>query len=320
MKTSLILTVLNEAQSLPVLLDSIAAQTQPPDEVVACDGGSKDATVQLLRAERRFPVRVIEAPGANISRGRNLAITAAAHDVIACTDAGTRLHPEWLARLTLPFERGANVNVVSGFFLADFDTPFELAMSATVLPAREDVQGESFLPSSRSVAFRKSAWKAVEGYPEWLDYCEDLVFDFALRDRFGAFTFAADAVAYFRPRGSLRAFVKQYYLYARGDGKASLWLKRHIIRYITYLVALPALLAGALLAPAPWTWVCGIALAIGVIGYLSAPYRRLAGLCRGWSAFEKLQAVLWVPVIRLTGDVAKMAGYPAGVMWRRQRN
>jgi glycosyltransferase involved in cell wall biosynthesis len=318
-KTSLILTVLNEAQSLPVLLDSIAAQTQLPDEVVICDGGSKDATLHLLRAERRFPVQVIEAPGATISRGRNRAIEAAKHDVIACTDAGTRLHPEWLARLTLPFERGYSVNVVSGFFLADFDTPFELAMSATVLPAREDVKGESFLPSSRSVAFRKSAWKAVEGYPEWLDYCEDLIFDLALRDRFGAFIFAPDAVAYFRPRGTLRAFFKQYFLYARGDGKAGLWLKRHVIRYVTYLLAFPVLLAGVVLAPTLWAWGCGVALVIGAAGYLHAPYRRLFALWRGWSAPEKLLAALWVPVIRLTGDIAKMAGYPVGVIWRLRR-
>ena len=63
MKVSLIITVLNEARSLPTLLDSIAAQTRPPDEVIICDGGSTDNTIDLLRAERRFPLRVIERPG-----------------------------------------------------------------------------------------------------------------------------------------------------------------------------------------------------------------------------------------------------------------
>jgi hypothetical protein len=169
------------------------------------------------------------------------------------------------------------------------------------------------------VAFRKSAWKAVEGYPEWLDYCEDLIFDFALRERFGAFIFAPDAVAYFRPRGTLHAFFKQYFLYARGDGKAGLWLKRHMIRYATYLLALPALLTGAVLAPTPWAWGCGIALVIGAAGYLRAPYRRLFALWRGWSAPEKLLAALWVPIIRLIGDIAKMAGYPLGMIWRMRR-
>ena len=50
-------------------------------------------------------------------------------------------------------------------------------------PTRDEVDPATFLPSSRSVAFRKAAWAAVGGYPEWLDYCEDLVFDLSLRER-----------------------------------------------------------------------------------------------------------------------------------------
>ena len=86
MRVSVIFTVLNEAGALPRLLDSLAAQTRQPDEVVVCDGGSHDGTLDLLRAEERLPLRVIESPGANISRGRNVAIAAATGDVIACTD------------------------------------------------------------------------------------------------------------------------------------------------------------------------------------------------------------------------------------------
>jgi hypothetical protein len=90
--------------------------------------------------------------------------------------------------------------VVAGFFLPDVHTPFEIAMGATVLPQLKDIDPAKFLPSSRSVAFTKTAWQAVGGYPEWLDYCEDLIFDFALRDKFGAFAFAPEAIAYFKPR------------------------------------------------------------------------------------------------------------------------
>ena len=102
MKISLISTVLNEARSLPALLDSIAAQTRQPDEVIICDGGSGDNTIELLRAERRFSVRVIERPGSNISQGRNAAIAEARGDVIASTDAGVRLEPKWLEKLAEP--------------------------------------------------------------------------------------------------------------------------------------------------------------------------------------------------------------------------
>jgi glycosyltransferase involved in cell wall biosynthesis len=52
----------NGARYLPAQLDSIAAQSQPPHELVVCDDGSTDATPDLLAqfAETMpFPVRVI---------------------------------------------------------------------------------------------------------------------------------------------------------------------------------------------------------------------------------------------------------------------
>jgi glycosyltransferase involved in cell wall biosynthesis len=319
MRISVISTVKNEGESIHRLLDSLAAQTRQPDEVVICDGGSTDDTLDVVRAEKRLPLKVIVRPGANISQGRNAAIAEATGEVIASTDAGVLLAPEWLQELVAPFEKQTSevsetseVSVVAGFFLPDVHTAFEVAMGATVLPQPEEIRPETFLPSSRCVAFRKEAWQAVGGYPEWLDYCEDLVFDFALRDNFGPFAFAPKAIAHFRPRGDLRTFFRQYYLYARGDGKADLWRKRHAIRYITYLVAVPAIaLAGALISP--WWWLLFL---VGAAAYTFRPYRHLAKMWGKLSTVEKIQAALLVPVIRVTGDVAKMIGYPVGMMWR----
>lgn len=309
-KTSVIATVKNEAHSLAGLLDSLAAQTLPPDEVVICDGGSTDGTLELLRAEKRLPLVVLARPGANISQGRNAAIAASAGDVIAVTDAGVRLDPRWLEEL-----RSALVpkfQVAAGFFVPDPHTPFEVAMSATVLPQLADVKPAVFLPSSRSVAFTRQAWQAVGGYPEWLDFCEDLVFDLALRDKFGPFAFAPQAVVHFRPRGTLGSFFKQYYQYARGDGKAGLFFKRHVIRYTTYLVAGPLIgLTGALASP--WWWAL---YALSIPFMFFTPYKRLLGLWGGLSPARRVEAAAWVPLIRVTGDVAKMIGYPAGVVWR----
>ena len=96
---------------------------------------------------------------------------------------------------------GAAPDVVSGFFLADAATLFETAMGATVLPDLADVDPATFLPSSRSVAFTRQAWQRVGGYPEWLDYCEDLVFDLRLRAAGCRFAFAP------RRRGPLPAAI-----------------------------------------------------------------------------------------------------------------
>lgn len=313
---SVIATVKNEAQTVHRLLDSLATQTRPPDEVIVVDGGSTDGTVEVLEeyaAGGALPLKVLVRPGTNISQGRNAAIAEATGEIIASTDAGVRLSPEWLEELVSPFREG--VHVVSGFFAPDPQSVFETAMGATVLPVVADVNPEKFLPSSRSVAFRKEAWERVGGYPEWLDYCEDLVFDFKLRD-LGPFAFAPRALAYFRPRTSLAAFFQQYYRYARGDGKANLWQVRHAIRYSTYLIAAPAIFVLGLWRTTLW-WLPS---PIGGAVMLWTPYKRLWPMIKGYSFADKVKAILWVPIIRVTGDIAKMVGYPVGVLWRLRRD
>ena len=319
MKVSVIATVLNEGPAIRRLLDSLVAQTRAPDEVVIVDGGSSDDTVSILQDyadQGHLPLRVLDEPGANISRGRNVAVAAASGDVIASTDAGVWLSPQWLAELVAPFEPAESPQVASGFFVPDPQSVFEIALGATVLPSLPDINPDRFLPSSRSVAFTRAAWEASGGYPEWLDYCEDLIFDLRLRDLYHPFAFAPRAVVHFRPRSSLGGFFKQYYQYARGDGKADLWRKRHAVRYLTYLVAAPMLLVLGWLV-SPWCWVLGVVLAI--VAMLAIPYRRLWPMLRRLRWGERVRAILWVPIIRVTGDIAKMMGYPVGWLWRLQR-
>ncbi|MGH2355474.1 MAG: glycosyltransferase, partial [Chloroflexota bacterium] len=363
---SVIATVLNERDSISPLVDSLGAQSRPPDEVVVVDGGSTDGTREALEAyqpsadepsgslgdpshrplvvssargtseqgalapslhtvqmpaprtsppARPRSLRVLSAPGANISQGRNRAIGAAAHDLIASTDAGVVLGQEWLARLVAPLERDPRLQVTSGFFVAAPQSRWELALGATTLPAVEEIDPAHVLPSSRSVAFRRDAWQRAGGYPEWLDYCEDLVFDFALRRGSGPLRFVPRATVRFRPRPSIGSFFRQYYRYARGDGKADLWRKRHAIRYAAYLAGICLL----------WRGACGhggrpqrpaalLALGLGGVAFLRRPLIRLVQ--QSESVIEFCLAAPLVPVARVTGDVAKMVGYPAGLWWR----
>jgi glycosyltransferase involved in cell wall biosynthesis len=312
MQVSVILTVLNEGEAVRPLLDSLIQQTRYPDEVVICDGGSRDNTLEVLSEYQQWlPLKIIIAPGANISQGRNHAITQATGTIIAATDAGVILSPTWLEDLAAPIERGETA-VTSGWFEPDPYTDFEVVMGATVLPARRDVDPQKFLPSSRSVAYLKEAWQAVGGYPEWLDYSEDLVFDFALREKYGLFPLVDTAVAYFRPRPSLRAFYRQYYNYARGDGQANLWPKRHAVRYLTYLVGLPTIF-WLIWREKIWGWL----LLLGGLGfYIQRPAQRLWDSTWGWRPPSRVRAFALIPIIRFVGDVAKMIGYPIGLLWR----
>ena len=313
---SLIATVLNESDNIRHLFDSIMRQTRPPDEVVIVDGGSRDDTVSIIRAyQEKLPLRLLVEPGCNISEGRNRAINAAAGSIIAVTDAGVRLSDDWLEKITDPLLANPQLNVVGGFFRADPQTSFEIALGATTLPLEAEIDAETFLPSSRSIAFRKAAAEEIGLYPEWLDFCEDLIFDLRLRQAAGPFAFAPAALVYFRPRTTLRKYFRQYFLYARGDGKANLWLKRHLIRYLTYFLLLPAIIvAGASVHPLFWAFIV-----LGGAIYLRSAYLRLPTIIRragGESIGLWFYCIVMIPWLRFLGDLAKMIGYPPGWLWR----
>ena len=314
MQISLVATVYNEAGSIQALLKSISEQTRLPDEMVIVDGGSTDGTVALMQRlvpELPFLLRIISAPGLNIAQGRNKAIASATYAVVAVTDAGVSLDPHWIEALTAPFESDNPPDIVSGFFMAAPQTRFEAVLGAITLPTLQEIDAAHFCPSSRSVAFTRSAWESVGGYPEWLDYCEDLIFDFSLYDAGLKFVFVPNALVHFRPRLSVRSFWRQYYRYARGDGKAGLYVFRHLLRYGTYCALLAGLILTFTVGPS-WMLLC-----LSVLAFLSLePTRRLASGLKDARIVDYLCAI----GLRIIGDVAKMCGYPAGLAWRLRGN
>ncbi|RRR71589.1 MAG: glycosyltransferase [Candidatus Viridilinea halotolerans] len=311
---SLICTVRDEADNIVALLDSMRAQTRRPDEIVINDCGSRDATAELVRgyAVREPRVRLV-CGGHNISSGRNNAIRAARGDLIASTDAGLTLDPDWLAAIIAPLEAGS-ADLVGGFFRPAPQSLFELTLGAVNYRNADEIVPAKFLPFGKSMAFRRSLWDAVGGFPEDLTHCEDIVFALAA-ERLGLRrTFAPNAIVHFRPRGSLAAFARQYYFYGRGDGMAGLWPRRHLLRYAVY-AGLGALLAGAGRWPQLRLAVAALT-ASGVVGYTRAPYRRLWPRLHGCPLHLRLYAIALVPIIRLVGDGAKMVGYPVGLVKR----
>ncbi|MGH2520740.1 MAG: glycosyltransferase, partial [Chloroflexota bacterium] len=190
------------------------------------------------------------------------------------------------------------------------------------LPGLAEVRPDRFLPSSRSLGLHRNVWQQVGGYPDWLDYGEDVVFDLDLRRSLGArFLFEPRAVAYFRPRSSLAAFFRQYYRYARGDGKANLWPERHAIRYGVYALGLWAaawLLSGAWQSNGARR-LTGLMALVGGTCYLRRPATRLLDQAGDAKPLELAAMLALLPLLRATGDLAKMSGYPVGTLWRWRR-
>ena len=312
-RISIICTVRDEADNIAGLLDSMLAQSRAADEIVINDCCSRDATPAIVERyiAAGHPIRLVRG-GHNIPSGRNNAIAHAQGPIIASTDAGLTLDPHWLERLAAPIEHGS-ADVVGGFFRPSPRSLFELALGATNYREPAEIDPATFLPFGQSVAFQKAAWARVGGYPEWASHCEDILFDLALRRDGARFAFVSDALVLFHPRSSFRAFARQYFLYARGDGVANLWPRRHAIRYATYLVA-GGLALGARRRP----WLLALAL-LGGLAYSRAPLQRLRARAPALAGRDLLAATALIPAIRLVGDLAKMLGYPAG-LWARLRS
>lgn len=311
---SLVLTVLNEENSIQSFLDSLRLQTVLPREVVITDGGSTDSTKEKLGAwiaPLGVSKVILSLPGANISAGRNHSIQKASSSFIAITDAGTILDKEWLESLYATLVGGADV--AAGFFRPGGNGRFEKILGSVITPHVTEIMQEKFLPSSRSVALRKGCWSEAGGYPEWLDYCEDLIFDMELKKLGADFVFVPHAVATWNARSSLRAFYKQYYRYARGDGKAGIFFKRHLVRYFVYIGATVLLISTR--ASKPGVFV----IFLGFFIYMAKYWRRVFHFKEVLGSSHPAALAL-APVVVVVGDVAKMTGFPVGLVWRRKRN
>ena len=260
-KVSLICTLKNEESSVKEFLDSLLSQSRQPDEIIIVDGGSTDRTVEIINSyiENGAPIKLIVKEGPNIAEGRNIAIKNAKYDVIASTDAGCRIDKHWLENLIKPFEKDPSVDVVSGWYKPNARTEFEKCVAELTYPKLEQVlkDPDKFLPSSRSVAYKKTVWEKVGGYPEWLYTAEDTLFDLNLKRAGCKFVFAPDAVVYWRPRSTYRELRKQFYGYARGNSEAKIGIfTKHYLQLLLkkYVPGLLLLILGF------WHWLFWVVL------------------------------------------------------------
>lgn len=309
MRVALIATLLNEGERLGATLAAIDSQTRQPDEIVIVDGGSTDGSFVVLQqwAAGRDGVRIEQRGGANIPQGRNAAISLTDCEAIAVTDGGCVLEPRWLEALAAAIERGADVAM--GFYAAEARSRFERLMSCLNLPDADEVDPERFMPSSRSVAFRRDVWERVGGYPEWLPIGEDMHFDLEVVRSGATRRFVPEAMVRWFLRADLRSTLRQYFRYARGDGQAGMYPERHALRFITYGAATAVVAAGLRRRPLLWL------LPLGLATRMRPAYRRAS---RRLHRDEVIVAFIALPVLEALLDLAKMTGYIAGRLDRRR--
>jgi len=219
MKVSLILTVKNENDSVDAFFNSLINQSIKPDEIIIVDAGSNDGTYEkLLNYTNIFSnLSIISEPGCNRSQGRNIAIKKAKYDIIAATDFGCLLHKEWLKEIIKPIIDGVS-DVTAGFYLNTDKRIIALSNSFFTHPDLYEIDEKTFLPSTRSIAFKKQCWEKVGGFDEKFILGEDTKFDFELKKMKYNFVFNKNAIVYWNAENSILKMMKKLFNYSKWDG------------------------------------------------------------------------------------------------------
>ncbi len=258
---SIVATVLNEKQDIGRMVSSLLAQEPPAAEVVIVDGGSSDGTWEWLvaaqvsgstTANRLVAIRdescsLKFSPGP-VSRGRNVAITAAQSEIIATADAGCTYAPNWLANLTGPLAAGHARYALGGTCLDPDDYTVWDAASAPFFSIKLEATEPTKSCTARSMAFTRELWREIGGFPENVLVGEDTLFDLEARRRTRP-CFAREAKALYHPRNTLHSAAHQLARYAISDGQAGVrWARlfRNGARCLAELAAFATL---------PWTWI-----------------------------------------------------------------
>lgn len=211
---SVVIPARDASAHLPRLLEALAAQTRPAQEVIVVDDASRDDTACIAR---RSPVvaTVLTGTGAGPGAARNLGAAAAGGDVLAFTDADCAPHAGWLAAGLAEMERGADlvqgaVGPPEGAVVGPWDRTIRVSAAhglfetANLLIRRELLERlggfEPWLAPRRGKELGEDVWlgwRAVRAGARVV-FCRDAVVDHAV--------FRRSPAAYVAERARLRFF------------------------------------------------------------------------------------------------------------------
>ncbi len=178
---SVIVPAYEAAHSLDACLDSVAAQTHPPLEVLVVDDGSSDATAAVAR--RRAPgVSLISQTHLGPGAARNAGLARARGDYVAFLDADDRWTPGFLAATVAFLEahpEAVAVNTGGRTRLANGrERPLpadpEAARAAGLLPAFYDFWARYDHVRTGTVLLRRDVLIRAGGQREDLRISQDL--------------------------------------------------------------------------------------------------------------------------------------------------
>lgn len=333
MKVSICITVFNEEKSVGRLLGSLLVQTKKPDEIIIVDGGSTDKTLKIIRDFQKTNKSIkLHIQKCKRAKGRNVGVGLAKNNIIAITDADCIADRDWLSEITKPFIN-KKVEVVAGFYKMICKNPMQKAFSVFlgVYPSNFD---ESFLPSTRSIAFRKEIWDRAGGFPESDENsAEDTEFNIDLLKLGARYVRAREALVEWKMPKSLKNFLGKIYDYAKWDAKKGEWIHPQrgkishntkalsiFLRYLVGALLLVCSMFNFMRLPRPSTssglamtnLIHGGNLPILILLLVLFPLYIFWAFRKTYTLTNDFRAGLWGIAVQFASDFAVMAGFAMG--------
>lgn len=310
LKLTLIITILNEASTIKLLLQALLRQTSFPNEIILVDGGSSDKTVEIIKKfiktnsnhplSKKISLKILS--GSNRAQARNWAINQAKTNLIAITDAGCVPQPSWLEKLYKTYQE-TNSPIVGGFFYGLPSNAFEQAVVTYTLQTPDKVSPNNFIPTTRSVLITKEAWRKLGGFDEKLTTNEDFPFFYHAKQMNIKIAFAKNALVGWIPRKTFISFIKMIYGFAKGDIEAGIVRPKVQLlfgRYFLVFFATLYLLFIKEVSLIKLTLILGLWLTIYLVW---AIWKNIRYTPQGW---------YWLPAMQLIADFCVMCGSVCG--------
>jgi len=187
---SVVIPLFNKRDTIERALESVAAQTLLPAEVIVVNDGSTDGSDAAARrfaaATTACPVRVLDHPNRGVSAARNSGIAAATQPFVAFLDADDRWRPTFLATLHNLIDRFPDAALYGSGFVTvrDGREVRRYGVRADEIEARDRSGGrvDYFRAFTRepvismsSVVAAKTMLECIGGFPEGVAHGEDLL-------------------------------------------------------------------------------------------------------------------------------------------------
>ncbi|NPA90603.1 MAG: exopolysaccharide biosynthesis polyprenyl glycosylphosphotransferase [Chloroflexi bacterium] len=314
LRYSVIIPAYNAEDTLEETLKALNRQTVPRDryEIIVVDDGSTDNTARIAA---QYADKVLEQPNQGPAAARNAGVAVASGDIVLFTDADCAPIPEWIERMTAPFE-DPDVVGTKGAYLTRQKAPMARFVQQEYEDRYDRMKRFKYIDfiDTYSAAYRRDVFLSNGGFDTVFPVAsvEDQEFSFRLAQKGYKMLFVPEARVYHHHNERLWDYIRRKFSIGYYKALLTRWLPERLFHdtHTPPVLKVQILLIGLLilsLIPAilfPWArWIP--AALLGLFYLSSLPF--LAKIARRDPAILPY-AFIYLPARALALGMGFLAG------------